>query len=68
MNSKICAFCGSSNFIADRALAGKIVCSGCGKPVSNYRFSNNNKYRQIDSNTKIILLFILVIFIVILLA
>ena len=68
MNSKICAFCGSSNFIADRALAGKIICSGCGRPVSNYRLSYSKKYSKNLSNTKIILLFILVIFIVIMLA
>ena len=34
VNSRRCARCGASTFRADRSLAGRLVCSRCGAPVS----------------------------------
>ncbi len=48
MATKICLKCGCSNFIADRALAGRIVCSRCGTP-----YERGNAFIAKRSNKKI---------------
>ena len=35
MAIRACKFCGSTGFRADRALAGRLVCRVCGKPIDS---------------------------------
>ena len=60
-----CLVCGSSNFRADRALSGRLVCNSCGTPFGVGRrrnnkstiyknFSLNNKYFQKNKPTDVL--------------
>ena len=69
MNNKCCLTCGSRNLVADRALAGRIVCASCGstkiKSISFFSTGilptrNKNKRIAIIIIGLIILLIILI--------
>ena len=67
MNS--CPRCGSLNLVADRALAGRIICANCGTPVSGSSFIKSNTIFNLNKANKrniiflAILIFVLVIII-----
>ena len=67
MVAKRCNYCGSNSLIADRSLAGRIICNDCGTPygVKVYK----NKHRNVKSITRIwnLNIYILLLFMVILL-
>ena len=42
-----CLFCGSSSFIADRALSGRLVCNSCGNP---YGVRKTGRIKQYSFN------------------
>ncbi len=58
--NKVCFNCGSSSFVSDRSLGGKIVCSKCGS--SSYRKKSSAFF---GINKLIFLAIVLFIFIVI---
>jgi len=58
--NRVCVNCGSSSFVSDRSLGGKIVCSKCG--ASSFK----NKSSSIFKSKKLVFLAIaIVIFIII---
>ena len=68
MSINSCHRCGSLNLVADRALAGKIICANCGSPVLNYTFKRNNSVLNINKAKKIIIflaLFMLVLILIV---
>ena len=68
MPSNRCHRCGSFNLIADRALAGKIICSDCGTPILNSYRSNNSIFTFKKSNRSILLLLLCIFLIIIILS
>ena len=65
-----CLVCGSSNFRADRALSGRLVCNSCGTPFGVGRQLRNKPtiYNNFSLNKKYILfifIFTLAFFLVI---
>lgn len=51
MANNRCLICNGTNFRADRALAGRLVCNQCGTPIgirANYSKINNNKNFRIN--------------------
>ena len=65
MNSSQCNICGSSQFRADRALAGKLICTKCGSPVGSRRnrLHQNNVARSSKRINQNVILFIIMIII-----
>ena len=63
MVNKKCLVCGGFDFIADRALSGRLVCTSCGKPYG-VKNINNNLYSFNLSSRKIIYVFIFVVVLV----
>jgi len=60
MKGKICQRCGSSEIIADRSLAGRIVCASCGS--TKLEASNNfNIVSKLDKKMNTLTLFLLAI-------
>ena len=63
----VCQRCGSFDFIADRALAGRIICANCGTPASKSvlrntsNFTISNRYKKIIISLVVILLIIILI-------
>ena len=66
MNYKSCFYCGGTNLRADRSLAGKIICSDCGRPISN-NFRNKRLYKKpfLNSNFSRILISIILFIVII---
>ena len=52
--NKVCLNCGSSSFVSDRSLGGKIVCSKCGS--SSFRNTFKIKSLSFFSSNKLIFL------------
>ena len=68
MQLNSCNFCGSRDFRADRALAGRLVCSNCGTPQgtrSNQRRDNKLINRTFNNKFLIIVIAVIVIILVI---
>ena len=64
MNPSHCYICGSTQFRADRALAGKLICTKCGSPagVRRNRLHRKNVARSNRlSNTNVIVIIIIII-------
>ena len=59
MRSNACVYCGSLNFIADRALGGKLICQRCARPV--YKAKNFNQSMKIKRPLLLFSIFILII-------
>ncbi|MBO8204407.1 hypothetical protein [Prochlorococcus marinus] len=58
--NRVCFNCGSSSFVSDRSLGGKIICSKCGS--SSFRIESSSFFK----NKKLIFLAIgIVIFLII---
>ncbi len=64
MGINSCQRCGSLNLIADRALAGRIICSDCGTPASSYYLGNSNSVLGFKKNKIFVFLGILTIILV----
>ncbi len=62
MNTK-CFYCGSKDFRADRALAGKLICIRCGRPISNV--NNFRKSLNINRSNNFLIIFIITILFII---
>ena len=64
-----CPRCGSLNLVADRALAGRIICANCGSPISNYAYkrinSNFNANRRFKNIIIISAIFLLILILVV---
>ncbi len=60
MRNNSCSRCGSLNLIADRALAGRIICANCGTPISNNSFGNKNLRVNVKHFNKRIIIFIMI--------
>ena len=58
--NRVCFNCGSSSFVSDRSLGGKIVCSKCGS--SSFKNKSSSFFK---SNKLIFLVIGIVIFIII---
>ena len=58
--NRVCINCGSSSFVSDRSLGGKIVCSKCGS--SSFK---NKSSSVLKSNKLIFLVIAIVIFLII---
>jgi len=68
MSNIRCKTCGSKDFRADRALAGRLFCVRCGSPIGTKIFnSKNSSGKHIGFNTSLSLYIIiaLVIFLII---
>ena len=69
MKNMLCGRCGSTNIVADRALAGRLVCSTCGsfsiKLSSNYLPKELNKLLIYNKTNLFIITMLLVLFIII---
>ncbi len=67
MMSKRCNVCGSNDFRADRALAGRLVCNQCGTALGlgNPKRNNFNKYTK--KHNKRLFIYILLAFLIFLL-
>ena len=69
MKNMFCERCGSANIVADRALAGRLVCSTCGsfsiKSCSNYLPKELNKLLIYNKTNLFIIIMLLVLFIII---
>ena len=50
MSRSICRNCGSDSFRADRALAGRLVCTKCGTPMGDF---DNRKIRNLVNKKNI---------------
>ena len=66
MPSEICHRCGSRSFRADRALAGRIICTKCGIPynksqVYNLKLYKNNLLRLSKNKFLMIIFFIILL-------
>jgi len=57
--NKVCFNCGSSSFVSDRSLGGKIVCSKCGS--SSFR----NKSSSFLKNKKLLFLALAIVILII---
>ena len=57
---KVCFYCGSSSFVSDRSLGGKMICSKCGSSLFK-----NKKSLSLKSKKLIFIVIGLVIFIII---
>ena len=70
MDSKFCNRCGGKNLIADRALAGRLVCRDCGTPQSNrsiqMKYQVRNKFNLRSNRLLIISLIFLLSLIIVL--
>ena len=62
-----CSYCRSINFRADRALAGKLICMDCGKPLNKQKFYSSGKNIKVINVYKFTFLFIMTFLIIILL-
>ena len=60
MKSK-CVFCGGFEFRADRALAGKIICVTCGRPLSSRPIKFLNYKNKFSLNKKFILIALIIL-------
>ena len=67
MKTNSCHKCGSFNLIADRALAGRIICANCGTPISNYAYKSNSPTLNINRNFKNIIIFTVLFILVLIL-
>ncbi len=69
MKTKKCNWCGGQRFVADRALAGKLICSKCGKNYGSGIQRIENKFLSkviINKHKKLLLYFFgIIIFIII---
>ncbi len=69
MKNMLCQRCGSTNIVADRALAGRLVCATCGsfsiKSSSNYLPKELNKLLIYNKSNPFIIIMLLVLFIII---
>ncbi len=69
MKNMLCEKCGSTNIVADRALAGRLVCSTCGsfsiKSSSNYLPKELNKLLVFNKTNLFIIIMLLVVFLII---
>lgn len=65
----LCERCGSTNIVADRALAGRLVCSTCGsfsiKSSSNHLPKELNKLLINNKTNLFIIIMLLVLFVII---
>ena len=52
MKGNSCKRCGARSFRADRALAGRLICSRCGMPAGAY-ISNTRQTRKLQSMNSI---------------
>jgi len=59
--NKVCFNCGSSSFVSDRSLGGKIVCSKCGSSSFINKSSSFLKRKKIVFLVIAIVIFIIVI-------
>ena len=59
MRSRFCTSCGGSNFRADRALAGRLVCIDCGMALGQKNTSGRYSYSNIQKNRPINLFLLL---------
>tara|TARA_B100000700_G_C14304402_1_gene516350 strand:+ start:314 stop:526 length:213 start_codon:yes stop_codon:yes gene_type:complete len=59
-----CYVCGSSDLRADRALAGRLVCTSCGNPYGIKKVGRNkvNKFNLISLNKKYLFFISILIF------
>ncbi len=63
-----CTYCGSARLIADRALAGKIICAECGRPYVKNRslfIRSRKKGKGLKSSLALISLLIIVLIVII---
>ena len=67
MTNNSCHRCGSVNLVADRALAGRIICANCGYPTSSFPLKKNISFFKIKRNTKNIIIFIALFMLVVIL-
>ena len=67
MSINSCHRCGSLNLVADRALAGRIICANCGSPVLNYTFKKYNSVLNINRKAKNIIIFLALFMLVLIL-
>ena len=58
---RVCFNCGSSSFVSDRSLGGKIVCSKCGSSSFKNKSSTFLKNRKLVFLAIAIVIFIIVI-------
>ncbi len=69
MKNMLCERCGSTNIVADRALAGRLVCSICGsssiKSSSNYLPKELNKLIIYSKKNLFIIIILLALFVII---
>ena len=59
--NRVCINCGSSSFVSDRSLGGKIVCSKCGSSTFKNKSSTFLKSRKFIFLAIAIAIFIIVI-------
>ena len=59
--NRVCFNCGSSSFVSDRSLGGKIVCSKCGSSLFKNKSSTFLKNRKLVFFAFAIVIFIIVI-------
>ena len=68
MNLSACNYCGSKRLRADRSLGGKLICSDCGKTISNKKqyltYNQANIFK--NNNVKYIAILLLIIILVVL--
>ncbi|KGG15206.1 hypothetical protein EV06_1075 [Prochlorococcus sp. MIT 0602] len=64
MSYKVCKRCGSSDLIADRALAGRLICSVCGSSSLKNSYNFINKSLLPKSYGKFIFYLLLAFFII----
>ena len=59
--NRVCFNCGSSSFVSDRSLGGKIVCSKCGSSSFKDKSSSFLKNKKLVFLAVVIVIFIIVI-------
>ena len=59
--NRICSYCGSSSFVSDRSLGGKIVCSKCGSSSFKNKTPSFLKSKKLVFLVIAIAIFIIVI-------
>ena len=59
--NRVCFNCGSSSFVSDRSLGGKIVCSKCGSSSFKRKSSSFFKSKKLVFLAIVIAIFIIII-------
>ena len=59
--NRVCFNCGSSSFVSDRSLGGKIVCSKCGSSSFKKKSSSFLKSKKLVFLAIVIAIFIIII-------